>query len=180
MIRLLLLEKPGFPMSESPYCLDSLESNVDITSLLEVLYSFKSKSGTDPIFTLNTIVANPDFEKIKEDNFKEYYFEPFTATYGRYPDHDKSCHYLQRGIHDDLIKPQLHGREHINSEKWILLLREGNPQMLEFFDRFMYDLPNCVCMKENFCCASNSKAEDSVGKGSFLSYCFTDPGIIDL
>lgn len=137
-------ESLGFPMSDSPYSMDSLESNVDITSLLEVLCSFKSKSGKKPIFTLNTIVANPDFEKIREDNFEKYYFEPFTTTYGRYSDHDKSYIYLQQGIHDDLIKPQLHGREHINTGKWIHLLEKGNTQMLEFFDKFMYGLPDSV------------------------------------
>lgn len=137
-------ERLGFQMAESPYCLDSLESNVDITNLLEVLGSFKSKSGWKPIFTINNIVANPDFEKIRENNFKEYYYEPFTSTYRRYPNHDKSFKYLEQGIHDDLLKPQLHGREHINTEKWIRLLTEGNTQMLDFFDRFMYGLPDSV------------------------------------
>lgn len=141
-------EKLGFRMSESPYCLDSLESNVDITSLLEVLDSFKLKSGTKPIFTINNIVANPDFEKIRENNFEEYYYEPFTCTYGRYLDHDKSYTYLLQGIHDNLLKPQLHGREHINTEKWLQLLKERNAQMLEFFDLFMYGLPDSV-LNEN-------------------------------
>jgi len=137
-------KKLGFPVSVSPYCLDSLESNADITSLLEVLGTFKSKSSKKPIFTINNIVANPDFVKIRENNFEKYYFEPFTKTYERYPDHDKSYRYIQQGIHDDLLKPQLHGREHINTERWIRLLREGNPQMLDFFDRFMYGLPDSV------------------------------------
>jgi hypothetical protein len=137
-------EKLGFRMAESPYCLDSLESNVDITNLLEVLGSFKSKSGGKPIFTINSIVANPDFEKIRENYFEEYYYEPFTSTYERYPNHDKSFKYLEQGIHDDLFKPQLHGREHINTEKWIRLLKEGNAQILGFFDRFMYGLPDSV------------------------------------
>lgn len=137
-------ERLGFQMAGSHYCLDSLESNVDITNLLEVLGSFKSKSGGKPIFTINNIVANPDFEKIRENNFKEYYYEPFTSTYRRYPNHDKSFKYLEQGIHDDLLKPQLHGREHINTEKWIRLLTEGNTQMLDFFDRFMYGLPDSV------------------------------------
>lgn len=155
-------ENLGFPMSESPYCLDSLESNVDITSLLEVLGSFKSNSGVKPIFTINNIVANPDFIRIRENNFEEYFYEPFTRTYERYPDHDKSYKYLEQGIHDDLLIPQLHGREHINTEKWLRLLKEENTQMLDFFDRFMYGLPDSVLNEDKFLLQrvfSNSKAE---------------------
>ncbi|MDZ7634132.1 MAG: hypothetical protein U5L72_06700 [Bacteroidales bacterium] len=34
--------------------------------------------------TANTLLANPDFEKIRETDFAKYHYEIFTDTYKRY------------------------------------------------------------------------------------------------
>src|SRR5690554_3899588 len=49
---------------------DTLASQQDFSHLFDVLSSFKDGNGNHPIITANTIVANPDFEKIRENDFQ--------------------------------------------------------------------------------------------------------------
>ena len=116
------------------YLFDALESNDDLTSLFEVLSSFKDQCGNNPVFTAINVVANPDFEKIAKGNFTEYFFEPFTETLKRYPDHDKVYDLWKEGIEKRLFVPQFHGREHINVTAWLKALKSGKPKTRLAFD----------------------------------------------
>ena len=51
---------------------DTLASSEDLQALFDTLMSFKDINGNSPKITANTIVANPDFDKIRESNFEEY------------------------------------------------------------------------------------------------------------
>ena len=51
---------------------DSIETDNDLIFLFEILDSVKDKNGLPAIITANTLVANPDFAKIKEYGFQEY------------------------------------------------------------------------------------------------------------
>lgn len=93
----LLVE--GFKPDKNPYMkYDSLESEQDLIALFEVLSSFKDKNGDPAVMTVNYVMANPDFKKIKESNFTHYFYEPFTETYKKYPDHKNSYRLLTEGI----------------------------------------------------------------------------------
>lgn len=119
---------------------DSLASEEDLTALFEVLQSVKDKNGNPAVFTANTIVANPDFEKIRESNFSHYYYEPFTQTLKKYPKHSRSFQIWQEGISADLFKPQFHGREHVNVPRWMKALRNNTGNMILAFENQMFDL----------------------------------------
>jgi hypothetical protein len=131
----------GYSLDKSPYGKDTLESNNDISALLEVLSGVQNHDGRHPIFTLNNIVANPDFEKISQDNFLYYYYEPFTETYKRYSDHNRSLELIKEGIVKEIFRPQLHGREHLNVTRWLNALQTGQGETLDLFNRSMYGLP---------------------------------------
>lgn len=104
---------------------DTLASNTDLEYLIDTLSSVKDSQGNPAKITLNTCVANPDFVKIEKNGFTEYYYEPFTETLKKYPNHDKSFIYLKEGIDKMVFKPQFHGREHLNFLKWIKYLRNN-------------------------------------------------------
>ncbi|MEQ8704188.1 MAG: hypothetical protein RIC19_09730 [Phaeodactylibacter sp.] len=104
---------------------DCLESEEDLQNLFGVLQHYKDHKGNHPIFTANTIVANPDFDKIAASSFEEYYFEPFTNTYRRYYAGESVFETFQSGIRQKLFWPQLHGREHLNLSRWMRDLKEG-------------------------------------------------------
>ena len=72
------LQKKGMPVEKCHYMSnDSLASEQDLVSLFEVLSSFKDGHDNSPIITANCLTANPDFLRIKNSDFQEYYFEEF-------------------------------------------------------------------------------------------------------
>ncbi len=79
------LIKYGIRVDLSDYDrLDILENRSDLEALFDMLDGFKDDMGNNPIFTLNTVLANPDFEKIKKNHFEHFYFEHFFDSYKNY------------------------------------------------------------------------------------------------
>lgn len=133
--------KLGYPVDECPYNrFDSLESNDDLEQLFCVLNSVKDKNGNPAILTANSLVANPDFARIKKDNFRAYYYEPFTETLKKYPKHDKVYSLYQQGINERVIKPQFHGREHLNVHRWMGALQKGDESAIEALNKNMFSV----------------------------------------
>ena len=116
---------------------DSLESNKHLECLFETLSKFKDKNGRHPVMTGVNVVANPNFEKIKENGFMQYVYEPYTETLKRYPSHDRVYALWKEGIERRLFVPVFHGREHLNVQRWLRALRSGHRSTLLAFD-------NCV------------------------------------
>lgn len=139
-IKKLLLER-GIHVDQLSYNnYDSLATEKDLACLIEELLTVKDLKGNPCNFTLNTIVANPDFNRIRESNYTQYYYEPFIETLKRYPNHQKSFDLWMEGISRGVFRPQLHGREHINASSWMRALQEniGNTRLA--FNYEMYDL----------------------------------------
>ncbi len=133
------LLKKGYPVDQCVYnSNDTLEDNSDIECLYEALNAVKDKNGNTAIFTMNNIVANPDFEKIRESEFEEYYFEPFTETLKKYPNHDRVMALYNEGIDKKLIKPQFHGREHVHVTHWMNSLLDGDKSSHDLFKNKMF------------------------------------------
>lgn len=119
---------------------DCLETEKDLNDLFEVLSSFKDINGNHLCITANTIVANPDFDKIRANGFTKYEYELFTETYKRYGQ-DKAFAIWQDGIKQHMLYPQFHGREHINPTEWMKVLRHGSkPEMLAFDNEVLLGL----------------------------------------
>ena len=129
-----------YPYSFSdPYNqLDALESNEDLEALFDVLSSVKDSNGNPAVITANTVMANPDFKKIEEDEFSSYSYEPFTKTLKSYPNRDRVRELIDQGMLEKVYHPQLHGREHINVNQWLNGLRKGNEELLASFRYGMF------------------------------------------
>lgn len=113
---------------------DALECNKDLEELFDVLSQFKDSTGRNPVMTGVNVVANPVFDKIKETDYKEYVYEPYTETCKRYSEHDKVYELWQKGIEERLFVPIFHGREHLNVQRWLRALQSGNRSTLKAFD----------------------------------------------
>lgn len=131
----------GIPVDNCPYNrYDALECNEDLEELFNVLGSVKDSKGNPALLTANAVMANPDFDKIRESDFQKYYYEPFTKTLERYPAHDHVYALYHKGINDKLFIPQFHGREHVNVARWMQALQVGDDTALTAFKWKMFSL----------------------------------------
>lgn len=113
--------------------LDSLERFDDFTHLLELGSQFKDHKNNPIVFTLNTVLQNPDFEKIKESKYNKFYGVPFFKSYQQYYGEDLKKLWF-KGIEENIIKPQFHAREHLNQYLWLKDLKNGNKDVITAFD----------------------------------------------
>lgn len=146
------LKRKGYPIGQSIYNkYDRIESDEDILGLMEVLNSVKDKRNKPAKFTLNNIVANPDFPKIKEDRYENYTYEPFTKSLERYSDSSNVMRLYQEGIQNQLFQPQFHGREHLQVNNWLKKLQNQEAAFIDAFEEGMYTInaeENNTCLKE--------------------------------
>jgi hypothetical protein len=143
------LVRAGIMVERSRYNrFDSLECNRDLESLFEVIAAFKDKNGNHPVFTGVCVVANPEFQKIREAGYKQYYSEPFTETLKRYPMHDKVLELWKEGAEKGLFVPQFHGREHLNVQRWLRDLHNRNKHTLLAFENELWGITSPLILKD--------------------------------
>lgn len=75
------LRDAGLPVERSHYNrFDGLESDDDLAFLMETLAEFRDSTGRPPVVTGVNVVANPDFDRIREEGFAAYRYEPYTLS----------------------------------------------------------------------------------------------------
>jgi hypothetical protein len=131
-----LLSDEGFIFNKY----DSLATGDDLASLFEVLSSVKDISGRPAVYTPVAVVANPDFTKIRQYDFSEYFYEPFTETLKKYPGCENSLTLWKEGINNRLFMPQFHGREHLNVKVWMRALQKNNEKAMQAFNKGMWGI----------------------------------------
>ncbi|WP_372922485.1 hypothetical protein [Roseovarius sp.] len=110
--------------------LDTLETRQDLEGLLETLSSVTDSRGRHAVFTPYALSANPDFEAMAQSD-QGYQYEPLTRTFKRLAADQPAAYegawalWLE-GIRAGLLKPQFHGREHLNVEVLERKLKAGD------------------------------------------------------
>lgn len=111
---------------------DALDTREDYELLFDVLSSVKDKNSNPAIFTPYALPCNTDYQKTTESDC--FIPENLDVTYERLALQDRAYEgayeLLLEGIHQKLIKPQFHGREHLNVNLFNALLKDKNPQLL--------------------------------------------------
>ena len=121
---------------------DSLAGKGDLTALFETLNKYKDQNNKPAVFTAVSLVANPDFHKIKEHGFTTYYYEPFTKTLERYHGDGAAYQLWQEGIRHHIFVPQFHAREHINIAEWMRALQCRDKETLLAFEQGLWGFNN--------------------------------------
>lgn len=130
--------KAGYQVDKHPYeHYDSLATVDDLSALFDVLMRFRDSNGRYPVITANTVLANPDFEKIEADQFCNYYYELFTQTLERYYPNENTFKMWRQGIDNGIFHPQFHGREHFNIPEWLDRLARKDTDALFGFQHGM-------------------------------------------
>lgn len=104
---------PGFGGQMDEF--DAVETREDLERLFEVLSQHADCEGTKAIFTAYCLSANPNFEVMRR--YQRYECESIEETYSRLQAEDPTEYEgtwaaFQQGMHENLIRPQCHGREH--------------------------------------------------------------------
>jgi hypothetical protein len=89
---------------------DCIESAEDYKAIYEVLSGCKDNFDNHPVITTNMVMANPNFQKIKDEQFKTYHFEHFSETYESYYRNKRVFETLLKGIEQKFIFPQFHAQ----------------------------------------------------------------------
>jgi hypothetical protein len=130
--------KAGYPLDQTVYeRYDCILSQDDLELFFNLLTQFHDKNNNYPIITANCVVANPDFEKIKEGEFQTYHYELITATFKRYPKHQNNFKLWEEGFNKGIFFPQFHAREHLNVSLFMDALRRGDPDIHFAFNNQM-------------------------------------------
>lgn len=138
----------GIRVDQCNYCkFDSLASKDDFDELFTVLKKHKDFKGNNPVITANSIMANPDFNAIKETKYQTYSYELFTETLRKYP--NRSFDLWKTGIDEKLFFPQLHGREHLNIGRWMRALISNSAEMHYLFQNNFYGLSHTISREFN-------------------------------
>lgn len=128
------LESNGVKLKSRFDQLDALDTRQDYEELLEVLQSVKDKNNNPAIFTTYALSANIDFKKSLERG--EFDSENLDNTYERLSQEDPSnfegaFSLLKEGISKGFIRPQFHGREHLNILVFNRLLRDKDAILMK-------------------------------------------------
>ena len=128
--------------TKNPYIqYDGLANSEDLQALFEMFSKIKNDEGLSPQLTANFCMGNPDFDKIRAKNYQEFFLERFDQSILKNKEGDKVLELWSEGINKSLIKPQLHGREHLHALAWLSELRQGNPDLLKAFELSVWGIP---------------------------------------
>lgn len=99
---------------------DTLETRQDLEALFEVLASVTDAGGRSAVFTPYGLCANPDFDAMLSGD-TGYWYEPLPRTFERLTAtqpqaYDGAWSLWREGMRLGLLRPQFHGREHLNVE----------------------------------------------------------------
>ena len=141
------LTEKGYNMEKSPYSLDALETNEDLTALYETLKTVKDTKENPACFTANMIMANPDFDAILQNNYSKYVYEPVGQTLEKYEGRDQVRSLWKQGMNSRIFFPQLHAREHVRYWDWMRDIKAGEEEARETFELKMCGVPRVVSRK---------------------------------
>jgi hypothetical protein len=171
---------------------DALENEEDLEQLFEVLVAFRDANGRHPVLTAFSVVANPDFKRMKANGYLSYEYETLFETYKRIGDGNSMMSLWKQGIDAGIFLPQFHGREHLNIYHVMELFRlRNNDVLISFENQSCAGLPKINLSKISFVEAftfdefsQNRLYEEIISDGldifektfSFKARHFTSPG----
>ena len=159
------LRKIGVDVDRCHYMLnDALETNQDLDCLFNVLVKYKDVRGDHPQFTFNAIMANPDFQKVIEAEFSTFFYRPFSEEYD-IQFSQNTLNTWHRGISEGVMYPQFHGREHVNTKRWLTDLKNKRKDTLVGFDHSMFGISGHIVREKR---GSYLAVFDEIGHDSIL------------
>ncbi|HUA13883.1 MAG TPA: hypothetical protein VMG31_01195 [Verrucomicrobiae bacterium] len=106
------LREAGLLLGERPYDFYSLETAGDLAALTAVLKSHRDATGRHPCLEMNFILANPDFERMRDEGFGQIHLLPIADGWPQGWKRPGLLEAYREGIASGLFEPALHGITH--------------------------------------------------------------------
>lgn len=127
---------------------DSIAHSEDLSCIYEVISKYTGKDGKSAVITAFVNPVNPDFERIKDSGYNEYFYETFFETLAKEGEGENVKSAWIEGISNHLIYPEYHGREHLTVPLWMEQLQKGNKTVLNAFEYRYFAVPtNAISTK---------------------------------
>ncbi len=143
---------------------DALETETDIQELYNCLLSIKDSNGNHPKITANFIVTNPDFSKIKDADFSDYFYEDFVQSYSTYYNSSDTLKLINQGIKNAVFFPQFHGREHLQVDYWMRDLKANKRETKIGFEHSFFGFGKNEIDNQGYLSAFNAVTNDELEK----------------
>lgn len=129
------LDKAGLKVLSRFDAYDSLETKQDLADLYETLSSVKDKNGNSAVFTAFSVPCNINFNKMKDEDYREYHYELLPETFQKLSSIDPKAYegtwdLWKEGMDIKLIHPEFHGREHFNLKVFNEKLKARDKELL--------------------------------------------------
>src|SRR5690349_19869603 len=108
------LHAAGLTLGQKPYDYYSLETADDVAELDQVLKSHCDSEGRPPRLVMNFCIANLDFEKIVQSDFRSLFLKPLSHGLPGKWNRPRLFETYQQGIADGVFYPALHGATHFS------------------------------------------------------------------
>lgn len=117
----------GIPVDKNYFTrYDALETNEDISNLIDVLADIKDVRGNSPVITANFVMNNPDFGRIEASNYTTYFSRTVLESYSSYENSDRVLNMVRQCVREgNYIMPQFHGSEHVNRRGYLSILKDS-------------------------------------------------------
>jgi hypothetical protein len=137
------LDKVGLKVHSRFDSVDALETKDDLSVLYETLTSVRDGNNRHAVFTPFALPCNIDFESIIQGGFKSYQYELLTSTFEKVASgdplaYDGTWDMWKEGIEKGLLKPQFHGREHLNLKVFEEKLAKNDNEVIELLNNRSY------------------------------------------
>jgi len=137
------LLKAGIAVDKTRYGYDTLCTTEDLQRLFDVLSSVRDKNRHSAVFTPFANIANPDFERIKESGYTQYFRESFSQTLDKLGNEYNGAYLMWRqGIANGIFMPEYHGTEHISVRKFMKALQDGHKSTMLAFENGSVAVPS--------------------------------------
>jgi len=120
---------------------DTIARTKDLEILFETLTCVKDCNGNNAVFTTFLNPVNPDFERIKQDNYQNYYYETFFETLNRTGEREQVETLWMQGLSSNIFSLAYHSREHLCFPLWMDFLKKGEPVLRQAMDHNFYSVP---------------------------------------
>jgi len=146
---------------------DRLESGDDLEMLFGLLEGFADKNGKSPALTANCLVANPDFDRIKQSDFSEYHSESVIDTYAEAQGCENNMTIWEQAIERRVCLPQSHGREHLNIARWMASLQKNERIARAAFDHRMFGVSSHTTVPQRLSTMAAFDCDESGEGGNY-------------